>query len=118
MISERVVDELASRCLALIVFDQHGRRDRPSDPGVRAELRAVALEVEQGGLSATVIVEKVLSGLLDRYEPEQARRLHQKFLAAFSIEVTLGFANPARSSEESSKEHPDVPGFSIKPAER
>ena len=108
MISERVVDELASRCLALIVFDQHDRSDRSSVPEMRAELRAIASEVEQGGFPPAVFVEKVFSGLLYRYEPGRARRLHQEVFAAFSIKIEpTGAVVPRRGDDPGSRSRLD-----------
>ena len=48
MDARREADELASRCVALVVFYQHARKAHPKWPGIEAEIRAVAAQARGG----------------------------------------------------------------------
>jgi hypothetical protein len=89
MDAKREADELASRCLALVVFYQHARKAHPKWPGMKAETRAVAAQAKAGGIAPEVIAARVASELQARYEPAMAGRLHREFLAGFTGELAI-----------------------------
>jgi hypothetical protein len=89
MDTKRLADELASRCVALVILDQPARERRPGWPGLGAETREVAAQARAGGVDPALIAARVLAELHDRHEPAMARRLHREFLARFSNDLTL-----------------------------
>ena len=66
MDAKRVAEELASRCVALVVFQQHARETRPDRRAIDAESRAVVAEATKGGISPSILAAKAMDGLLDR----------------------------------------------------
>jgi hypothetical protein len=86
---KRRSDELAHRCVALMVFHQLAPRTRPDDPSIGAEFRAVAAEARDAGISPADIAFRALTELHDRYGPQVARSLHRDFLAGFSDDIRI-----------------------------
>jgi hypothetical protein len=81
MDTRRRVEELASRCVSLVIYHQHTHhRPRPMKARIVAEVRDVMAEAKKGGISPATLSAEVLSELNARYDPETARRLHVEFI--------------------------------------
>jgi hypothetical protein len=90
MDDRRRVDELASRCVALVIFHRHDRKIRPARVEIASEIRAVAAEAIREGLSWAGISAEVLRELEARYDPTTARRLHVEFIAGLDESPPVG----------------------------
>jgi hypothetical protein len=83
MDTRRRIEELASRCVALVIYYQHTvHRPRPIKGQIAAEIRGVMAEARKSGLSLDAISAEVLSELNARYDPDTARRLYAEFIEA------------------------------------
>ncbi len=96
MDAKRMADELASRCVALVVYYQHVRKRHPDRVGIEAEYRAVAREAMKGKISAPLIASKVATELLARFEPVLARSLHGEFVRGFTTDAALNLVTAPR----------------------
>jgi hypothetical protein len=84
MDANRQADELASRCVALVIYHQYARTTRPGRPAIDADFKAVVAEAIEGRISPTDISAQVRSVLDARYDSKTARRLHDEFVAGFA----------------------------------
>ena len=89
----RVADELASRCVALVIYYQHARKSRLDRAAITAEFRAVAAEARKSGIAPSVIAPKVLAELRARYGPEAARRLYGEYAGGFSEDIPINLVS-------------------------
>ena len=64
MDTKRKAAELASRCVAIVVYHQHARKTRPNKGEILIEVRAVAAEAAREMVSTTVILAEVLFSIL------------------------------------------------------
>jgi hypothetical protein len=80
MDTKRRVEELASRCAAVVIYYQHTHKTRSDKASAMAEIRGVVSEARKDGLSLGAISSEALSELNARYDPETARRLHADFI--------------------------------------
>jgi hypothetical protein len=80
-------DELASRCVSLVIFHQHVIKTRPSGHPIKAEILAIGVEARKCGISGETVAAKVLIELQARYEPETARRLHREITDGLKNEI-------------------------------
>jgi hypothetical protein len=79
----RRVEELASRCVALVIYYQHTpHRPRPIKARIVAEIREVMVEAKKAGCSRAAISAEVLSELEARYDPDTALQLYTEFIEA------------------------------------
>jgi hypothetical protein len=86
----RRVEELASRCVSLVIYHNHIRKTRSDMAHAVAEIRGVLAEARKDGISVATLSAEVLSELNDRYDPETARRLHIEFIGGPVDELPIG----------------------------
>jgi hypothetical protein len=89
MDAKRQTDELASRCVALVIFHEHVRKTRTIRAETLAEIRAVAAEARRDRISWATISAEVLAELNARYDAKTARQLHGEFIADFDADLQL-----------------------------
>jgi len=92
----READELASRCVALVVYYQHVRKRHPNRVAIDAEYRAVATEAKMKGILLSIITSKVSTELRNRYEANTSNSLNREFVSGFSDEIEVGFSPVSR----------------------
>jgi hypothetical protein len=91
MDTRRLVEELASRCVALVIYHQQTHhRPQPIKAQIVAEIRGVLMEARKAGVSSDAISAEALSELNVRYDPEMARRLHREFIGGPDDDWPIG----------------------------
>lgn len=76
-------DELASRCLALIVFGDHKRWRKSDVLPLSTVIRDVAMEARRLGIRPGVIIDEVMAGLQGYYGPTKATWYRSEIVAGF-----------------------------------
>jgi hypothetical protein len=87
MDARQQAERLASRCVALVIYHEHARKTRSLGQETVSEIRAVAVEAREDGISWPFISAEVLRELEARYAPKEARRLHGEFMAVVDDEM-------------------------------
>jgi hypothetical protein len=90
MDKRRLVEELASRCVSLVIYHQnttHG--PRPIKGRIVAEIRGVMAEAGKFGIPPAAISVAALYELNVRYESKIARRLHTEFIGGLDDGVSI-----------------------------
>ena len=96
MDAKRQADELASRCVALIIFHEHVIETRPKGHPIASEIRAIGLEARNCGISDAVIVAKVL----DELRVDSTRRRPDGFTASSSSTLASISIPPCYRSDD------------------